>query len=174
MDGRSLGRVLSTDAVTSQLRTVGVLCLEELPRKRLSLDGGMGLIVNTEPNPDRTQGEHWVALYGDEQRPDLEYFDSYGQPPFRSSFHQFFNRQERPWTYNKRCLQSFLSSTCGYYCLYYLIFRSRGESMSDIGLHFGDNTQENDAMVMDYLHSHYDIPRVDPYEHFKKNFMLTA
>jgi len=163
MEGGTLGKVLEEDAFTSRVPFLGVLTLHELPKEELDRQVTIALIVNTHPDPagGSTQGEHWVAIYGDKRSPALEYFDSYGQPPFRDEFHRFFRCQKRPWIYNQRALQEEVSSTCGYYCLHYLLLRCRGHRMIDITLPFTEDKEANDRLVQKFVHSRHKIPRVN-------------
>lgn len=159
MNGQTLGNVLGEDPATRKVHNLAVLTLEELPKEALDSQTSTALIINTEPSPTTDVGEHWVAIYGDKQSPVMEYFDSYGLPPFREALNSFFHRQKRPWIYNRRALQGEFSSTCGHYCLYYLLHRCRGHRMKDITLPFTENGNTNDKLVKDFIHSHFDIPR---------------
>ena len=60
-------------------------------------------------------GEHWVALYVDEECGD--YFDPYGQPPQHIEFTNFMNEHCSEWMFNERILQSPISTVCGQYCV---------------------------------------------------------
>lgn len=159
MNGETLGRVLAEDPFTSNADYLAVLTLDELPKEPLNRQGTIAFIVNTDPSNEI--GEHWVAVYGDKYSPRMEYFDSYGIPPFRDAFERFFNYQKRGWIRNQRALQGELSSTCGYYCLYYLLLRCRGHRMKDITLPFSEDRNTNDDLVQNFIHKRFDIPKVD-------------
>ena len=60
-------------------------------------------------------GEHWVAIYVDDDRRYGEYFDSLGRAPTRL-FERYMNEHCREWTYNRKQLQSIISRFCGHYC----------------------------------------------------------
>ena len=160
MDGETLGRVLGEDAATAEVKYLGILTLDELPQKELDPRERVALIINTDPVPVDDSGEHWVAIYGDEKSPVMEYFDSFGLPPFRDEFLRFFRRQKRPWIYNPRPLQDPTSSACGYYCLHYLLLRCRGHPMKAITIPFTESGTINDDLVEDSIHEHFDIPRL--------------
>lgn len=83
-------------------------------------------IVNSDPSDK--PGTHWVAFFMnksqqiEDNRPILEFFDSYGLPPSTYSFDHIssaFNVLS-----NKYSLQSYSSTVCGHYCLFYLYLRS--------------------------------------------------
>lgn len=105
-----------------------------------------GLIVNTDPH--REKGSHWVAMYfpSDENG---EFFDSYGYPPefYRENFKTFLESHTRKWKYNHRTLQSLNSNSCGQFCLYFVINRNHGRSMSMIVNSFSKNLILNDQRV---------------------------
>lgn len=105
-----------------------------------------GLIVNTDPQAEK--GTHWLAMYFPTKERG-EFFDSYGNPPdfYRKNFETFLDTHSRTWTYNHRCLQSLNSSTCGQFCLYFIINRNRGKSLSMIVKSFSKNPSINDHRV---------------------------
>lgn len=109
-----------------------------------------GLIVNTDPQSQK--GSHWLAMYFPSEDRG-EFFDSYGNSPdfYREKFEIFLNNHSRVWSYNRRCLQSFDSSTCGQFCLYFIINRSRGKSMSMIVNSFSKNSSVNDHRVSEFV-----------------------
>ena len=60
-----------------------------------------------------------------------EYFDSYGlkPPPY---FEQYMERHSKQWIWNQIQLQDLWTSACGHFCVFYVIYRSRGIPMEDI------------------------------------------
>lgn len=86
------------------------------------------LVVNTMPHTDG--GEHWVVFYLPDPvtccthqltTPVIEYFDSYGRPPYVAEYQQFLRRQSRyRYIYNKYKLQGLHTTVCAHYCLTYL------------------------------------------------------
>jgi len=132
--------------------------IERILSRRLDTFGGVyscdtlpesvrGLIVcNTDPH-DRP-GEHWVAMYVDEDCG--EYFDSFGRPPTKV-FKDFMNRHCKKWIYNDRQLQSICSRFCGHYCVYYCILRSRNIDLRKISNSLTDDTGFNDVLVHGFI-----------------------
>ena len=82
-------------------------------------------------NTDRASGpgEHWVAVWFD-GRGKVEYFDSFGLPPFHPDIEAFIFRHGQKYIFNQRLLQDLTSSMCGYYVLYYIFMEGRGARMS--------------------------------------------
>lgn len=81
------------------------------------------LIVNTDP--DNLIGKHWLGVI---VRPDKEgyVFDSYGQSPPLKLQH-WLNIRGIRWTSNTRQVQSFNSTLCGYFCIYFLWFANTNQ-----------------------------------------------
>ena len=66
------------------------------------------MVWNTDPADE--PGEHWVAVYFDENGRG-EYFDLYGQPPL-ACFKQYMKRHSIQWVCSKRPLQDVWTSAC--------------------------------------------------------------
>ena len=101
-------------------------------------------VSNTDPH--HLPGTHWIAIYVSADRQRGEYFDSFGRPPNRH-FKNYLNTHCRYWTYNKRQLQSVASKFCGYYCVLYCMYRSRGVDVINFVNRFTRDTGFNDAIV---------------------------
>jgi hypothetical protein len=100
-------------------------------------------VCNTDPSTK--PGQHWIAIYVDENRRG-EYFDSFGRQP-NEHFERYMNRHCSRWTCNKKQLQSIISSFCGYYCCVYVKLRCRGLNMTKIVDMFTKDTGYNDVLV---------------------------
>ena len=112
-----------------------------------------GLILNTDPSG--LPGQHWLAFYYNEDK-QLECFDSYGNHPDKYSVYiQSFLRRFSNIKMNTTRLQSANSQVCGQYCLFYLMCRCRGYSMSTFLNYFGNNYCANDEYVYDIVQSQF-------------------
>ena len=115
----------------------GVFSSDKLPQKpRL-------LVCNTDPS--WRPGEHWIAIYVDKNGRG-EYFDSFGRKP-NKHFERYLNNNCASWTFNKKRLQSRISSFCGYYCCLFVILRCKGFDMTKIVGMFTNDTGYNDWLV---------------------------
>lgn len=77
-------------------------------------------------------GEHWVVVWLDRGGRG-EYVDSYGLPPFHRDIETFLRRHcARGFHFSPRLLQGVLSMTCGPYCVYYVLKKSREFSMERV------------------------------------------
>lgn len=136
MHTQDIERFIARDRVC-RLTFQGVFSSDTLPRNpRL-------FICNTDPS--YKPGKHWIAIHVD-QYGRGEYFDSFGRPP-DNRFEQYMNEHCTYWTFNKKQLQSLVSSFCGNYCCFYCVFRSRGVNMTRIVSQFTRDTAFNDSIV---------------------------
>jgi hypothetical protein len=143
MNTSQLIQVMDQD-MKSRNKFCGVYASDLLPSKIDRFP--CGLIVNTDPHTEK--GTHWASMYFSSNESG-EFFDSYGKPPgfYNKNFEQFLNKHSTSWIYNRRCLQSITSSTCGQFCLYFIINRNHGKSLPMIVNSFNNNTSINDHRV---------------------------
>jgi hypothetical protein len=104
----------------------GVYARNRLPRQ---LNVPSALVGNTEP--DSLDGEHWIAMYIDANS-RREYYDPMRLPLYHAAYVAFLNKHCTSWTYNAVRVQEEGSTVCGQHCIYYLIHRCRGYSMTNI------------------------------------------
>ena len=119
----------------------GVFSADMLPGARKRSDGLY--IVNLD-NSDQA-GSHWVCI--DLRRGKGEksaYFDSYGLPPPYAAFENFMNNC---YTHNTKQLQHPLSTSCGQWCLYFVLRRNQGWGMKKLVWPFGKNFLANDHIM---------------------------
>ena len=120
-------------------------------------------------------GTHYTALFiqknnKGEVKPC--YFDSYGVAP-PTEVLEFVGRKHVP--YNTKCVQSIMSSVCGYYCLSFLYFINKFEHRSGDIYHdcenfsdlFNDLNTSSDWKANEYMLKHF-FQSSDP-EHRRKN-----
>ena len=110
-----------------------------------------GLIVNLDKH--NSIGSHWVAIFVPRGKPYMEYFDSFARKPMYSSIKSFLE-QRQFYHYNNKRLQSILSTTCGQYCIFYLLCRALDIPPKKILSFFSnDNFQFNDYLVNEMINS---------------------
>ena len=97
----------------------GVYPADKIPNLR-SLPALIVCNTDTSSKP----GEHWIVLYMDKNRRG-EYFDSFGRCPFER-LKIFLDENCVEWISNERQIQSLISKLCGYYCIFYCLYRNRG------------------------------------------------
>ena len=130
----------------------GVYPCDQLPQSKPP--GKRLYVANTDPA--HRPGEHWVAFYF-HPNGTCYYFDSYGLPPARQSFHDFMGRNAESWTGNLKRIQHHQSNVCGHYCIFFGVHICRGLSMQDIVKMFDADKKMNDLMAVDFVEHYYPI-----------------
>ena len=108
-------------------------------------------VVNTSPYdekvPPLAQGSHWIAIYLKHNGKGY-YFDSFGLPPLQQEIQSFLEQScPRGYKCNAQTLQHHSSRLCGVYCIDFLLFVSRGASLTDYLSVFTSDTKANDRSV---------------------------
>ena len=108
----------------------GVFPANRLPKLKNKTDP-FAFIANTDI--DSLPGQHWVSFYKAEGlEKNIEYMCSYGMSPSLSSpYHsqwltEYQSSGRGRLVYNSSQLQSPYSSTCGYYCIAFVLCRVNG------------------------------------------------
>lgn len=112
----------------------------------------LGLFIyNLEPS--YMSGSHWVATYVKDNV--INYFDSFGMPPFQEIVN---HAKEKNLTllHQNGQIQNLYTSTCGYFCLYFLNEMTKGKGSSqDVYFHllqgFGSDTMKNELFIEKYF-----------------------
>lgn len=136
---------LKTNTLTREC-VGGVVALDLLPRKehiKYNEHGITFFIVNLDTSDK--PGSHWVAILISPVREIYnEYFDSYGlKPPT-----EIADYLDNNYIMQSKCLQSFQSTICGQWCIFYVWHRCRGYTLSDITSKFrGKTLSENDVFI---------------------------
>lgn len=149
MNTEEILNLVSKDDLLSR-SFLGVYPRDGLPRRLPFLP--CCLIANTDTSSE--PGAHWVAFYF---RSDGigEYFDSYGRDIQHREFYNFLQRHCIDYIVNAKRLQQLYSTICGEYCIYFLLHRSFGISMSSILSRFIVNFSKNDRIVQQFMHSYF-------------------
>jgi len=148
MNSRQIHRVLKQHHLTKH-SFVGVFPSDCLPTSLEALPAA--IVCNTDPISK--PGQHWIALFIDDNGVG-EYFDSYGQEPSVPDIKDFLHRNCDSWQHNPRTVQGMMSSTCGQYCLYYLLLRCRGWPMHRIVGSLPDSPFVSDSFVAAFVNKH--------------------
>ena len=114
MNTRQLERILRR-----HLRRIytGVYAEDELP---IVNQRPLAIIINTEPS--ESSGQHWTALYI-RRGGFAEFLDTRGVPPDAPVLRYLRRMALRGFVYNRRAIQSPVTTVCGMYCADFLISR---------------------------------------------------
>ena len=84
-------------------------------------------IYNLEPS--YMSGIHWVATFVKDGV--INYFDSFGLPPFKEIFN-YARKNKLNVIYLSNQIQDLGTTTCGYFCLYFLNEMNKGNKYLDL------------------------------------------
>ena len=94
-------------------------------------------------------GSHWVATYFRDGV--INYFDSFGMPPLQEIVNHGRKRNLTLLHQNNQ-IQNVMTTTCGYFCLYFLNEMNRGETYYDLLKVFDINdTMKNEKFIERYF-----------------------
>ena len=104
-------------------------------------------IYNLEPA--YMSGSHWVAKYVQDKV--INYFDSFGLPPFQEMVNHA-RKKNLTLLHQNNQIQNLLTTTCGYFCLYFLNEMNKGKSYFDLLQVFDLNdTMINERFIERYF-----------------------
>ena len=94
-------------------------------------------------------GSHWVATYVKDNV--INYFDSFGMPPFQEMVNHA-KRKKLTLLHQNNQIQNLHTSTCGYFCLYFLNEMNKGNPYHDLLKVFNiHDTMENERFINHYF-----------------------
>ena len=104
-------------------------------------------IYNLEPS--YMSGSHWVATYVKDKA--INYFDSFGMPPFQAIV-DHAKKKNLTLLHQNNQIQNINTTTCGYFCLYFLNEMNKGNSYYNL-LEVFDiyDTMKNERFIQHYF-----------------------
>ena len=104
-------------------------------------------IYNLEPS--YMSGSHWVATYVKDNI--INYFDSFGMPPFQEMVNHA-KKKNLTLLHQNDQIQRINTSTCGYFCLYFLNEMNKGNSYFNLLEAFDiHDTMKNERFIKKYI-----------------------
>ena len=104
-------------------------------------------IYNLEPS--YMNGSHWVATYV--KNGIVNYFDSFGMPPFQELV-DHAKKKKLILLHQNNQIQNINTTTCGYFCLYFLNEMNKGKSYYDLLKVFDiHDTMKNEKNIENYF-----------------------
>ena len=128
----------------------GVFACDTLPDTPKRQQRPAAFVVNTDEIS--RPGQHWIAIFFP-RKGSPEYFDSYGLPPLKSSLEHFINTSQ--YIFNNKQLQSFFTTVCGQYVIYFIWQKCLGKTIKDIQSIFYNNLLQNDSIVNEIIEKHF-------------------
>ena len=93
-------------------------------------------------------GSHWVGTYVRDRV--INYFDSFGLPPFQELL-DYARKENLTLLHQKGQLRNFYTTTCGYFCLYFLNEMHKNVDYFDLLQVFSFNTNKNEKFIENYF-----------------------
>ena len=113
----------------------------------------LGLFIyNLEPS--YMSGSHWIATYVKDRV--INYFDSFGMPPFEEMVNHA-KRKNFTLLHQNQQIQNLYTTTCGYFCLYFLNEMHKGNDAKRNGDYFNllqvfsFDTNKNEKFIEKYF-----------------------
>ena len=103
-------------------------------------------IYNLEPS--YMNGSHWIATYVKDNV--INYFDSFGLSPFQEIV-DHAKKKNLTLLHQNQQIQNLYTSTCGYFCLYFLNEMHKGVDYFDLLQVFSFDTNENEKFIEKYF-----------------------
>ena len=104
-------------------------------------------IYNLEPS--YMSGSHWVATYVKDRV--INYFDSFGLPPFQEIV-DHAKKKNLTLLHQNDQIQNIMTTTCGYFCLYFLNEMNKGKTYFDLLQVFSrTDTIKNEKFIEQYF-----------------------
>ena len=104
-------------------------------------------IYNLEPS--YMSGSHWVATYVKDNI--VNYFDSFGMPPFQELVNHA-KRNNLTLLHQNNQIQNISTTTCGYFCLFFMNEMNKGNSYYDLLKVFDiHDTMKNETFIENYF-----------------------
>lgn len=126
---------------------LGVFALDQIP---INIPYPCAFIVNTHRSWQN--GEHWFAIHFNQEK-EASFFDSFGRHPNSFGLTRFLNRLSAKWQFNDQQIQSHVSHICGYYCVLFLLYLSRGFTLDQFVEKFKNDENINDLVLINLLKS---------------------
>lgn len=126
----------------NEKRYLGTFAKDVIPRQLARRNGAM--IINM--NNSNQGGSHWTLILLNKK--ETVYFDSFGVVPSIEVL-SFMAARRKPMYYVDRQLQDLKSSSCGWFCIYFIDECTiRGRDIMDVLLHdFCYEPRENERIL---------------------------
>ena len=140
MNTIQINKIMKTDKFTKKIY-LGTFARDQLP----SIIKYPACFIFNNQSSDQ-YGEHWVALFINKKR-HAEFFDSFGNEPKYYNLDKYLQKFSKNYKiFNTLAIQSNDSTFCGYYCILFCLFKTRGYSMNKF-LSFFKDTVSNDKLL---------------------------
>ena len=146
MDNFQLNNLLKRHELTKH-HFHGVFPHDSIPKLEVSIHKPSFIVVNQDSA--NQNGSHWVVYEINPLHTNKNtYFDSYGQPPPKHMIKSINGVLGKKYTHNKQTLQGLLSTTCGQWCMLFILERCKGTKLKSFLSNFSKkDLNSNDLIV---------------------------
>lgn len=159
MDNHKIDALLKSHPQT-EARYVGCYAFDNVPELHLPAQTSSFVVLNQDPK-DRP-GSHWIVCEINVQYREFDgnllsiYFDSYGHPPpphMKAHLQRILGNN---FLYNQKEMQGLFSTTCGQWCMLYILQRCKGQNLEKFLNMFSSNRLvENDKIVNKWIETEF-------------------
>lgn len=153
MNSSQINQLLKSHPDTRD-RFIGTFPFDTVPQLDLPIHQSFFVVINQDPAD--MSGSHWVALEINLPNPDPNdllsmYFDSYGLAPPKYMKPSIENAIGKDYIFNKKSLQAAMTTTCGQWCMLYILQRCRNNSIKNFLDTFSTRDLESNDMIVNAL-----------------------
>jgi len=116
---------------------------EHMPKKKIK----SGIFIANLSYSYEGKGSHWILL-SLKRNGELTFFDSLALNMLRPPQLAFIHKNAKKIIYCKKRVQSFTSSTCGYWCLVFAHFINQGGTLDQFLNVFTNDFRKNDDVIV--------------------------
>lgn len=151
MNSNEINAILKNDRYTKHVFQ-GVYATDQIPDVK---SFPCSFVINSQPHYE--QGLHWLVMHFPNKDSSVEFFDSFGKSPdyYGHYFLDYMHENNLNYKSSIVSLQDNSSRVCGYYCVFYIYYRSRGFEMNEIVNMFTRDRHFNDWSVAQFVDKHF-------------------
>ena len=126
---------------------LGVFSHDTLPQQTLHTGDSLVINYNNQDEP----GSHWICVFIGDEYPEV--FDSFGVVPSKI-IQEWLKKHtgSKHISYSSHQIQNKWSTMCGWYCIHYIMERTKGISQYDVIHNFEMNdTKTNEKILKKYI-----------------------
>ena len=133
----------------------GTFSCDNIKKNNLNMDNAT-YIINLSKLTEK--GSHLIAIQTNSKNKKVVYFDSFGLPCSNKDILTFIYDINNKYEYNSHQVQHLDSNYCGIYCLAFVMYFEKNNSLKNFIKMFNSyNLLENDKIVVNYISNNVKI-----------------
>ena len=147
----SLNNIISNIELLEILKSVNIKINGVFTKDQIKTPLKDGFYIINLQDSDDGNGTHWVVLYKINDNVSF-YYDSFGFPP-PDNIEKILNKK---YKYNTKQIQNINSTSCGFYCIAFIIFmktkQDKLKAFDTFCAIFSNNTKNNEIILYQLLY----------------------